>query len=99
MSDSNAPRPFAAVAGGREGKLEPPGIGGGGGGPPKDGIGGGGGGGGGGGAGILASCRGAGSRSSFTKISCFREQGAAWQTSSRHKVEGTVRLRYVLRYV
>jgi hypothetical protein len=50
-------RPFAAFAGGRDGKLAPPGIGGGGGGPPIDGIGGGGGGGG-GGAGIVTSCRG-----------------------------------------
>ena len=50
-------RPFAAFAGGRAGKLDPPGIGGGGGGPPIEGMGGGGGGGGGGGAGILSSYR------------------------------------------
>ena len=46
-------RPFAAFAGGRAGKPDPPGIGGGGGGPPIEGMGGGGG----GGAGILSSYR------------------------------------------
>ena len=68
-------RPFAAFAGGLDGRLAPPGIGGGGGGPPIVGMGGGGGGGAGGG-GISTGYRDTfGSMVRFMLL-CFCKQGA-----------------------